>query len=40
MVSLVSAGIVVGATTLILAFWGIFGIKESFAKDLDYTEDL
>jgi putative MFS transporter len=38
--SLVSAGIVVGATTLILAFWAIFGIKESFAEDLDYTEDL
>ena len=40
MVSLVSAGIVVRATVLILALWGIFGIKESFANDLDYTENL
>ncbi|QEM11685.1 MFS transporter [Mucilaginibacter rubeus] len=38
--SLVSAGIVIGALTLILAFWALFGIKESFGTNLDYTEDI
>jgi MFS family permease len=38
--SLVSAGIVVGALTVMLAFWALLGIKESFATDLDYTEDI
>jgi len=37
--SLVHAGFVVGGFTVLLAFWAINGLKETFSTDLDYIED-
>jgi MFS transporter, putative metabolite:H+ symporter len=36
--SLISAAIVVGVVTWLLAFWATFGLKETFSKDLDWVE--
>lgn len=36
--SLIQAGIVVGALSLVLAFWALHQMEETFTKDLDYLE--
>jgi putative MFS transporter len=36
--SILSAGIIVGALTLGLAFWSLCKMEETFSKDLDYLE--
>jgi MFS family permease len=36
--SLVWAGVTVGLLTIIVAFWAISGMKETFSTDLDYLE--
>jgi len=36
--SLIQAGIVVGVLSLVLAFWALHQMEETFTKDLDYLE--
>ena len=36
----VNAALIVGGTCLLLAFYSIFKMKETFAKDLNYFETL
>lgn len=36
--SLIQAGIIVGALSLVLAFWALHKMEETFTKDLDYLE--
>jgi hypothetical protein len=35
----VTSALIVGAVVLGLAFVGLFGIEETFGKDLDFVED-
>ena len=37
--SIITAGIITGALCMALAFWSLFYMKETFSKDLDYTEE-
>lgn len=37
--SIITAGIITGALCMTLAFWSLFYMKETFSKDLDYTEE-
>ncbi len=37
-VGVVQSGLVVGSVVLAIAFLGLFGLKETFGKDLDYLE--
>lgn len=37
--SIIIAGIVTGSICMALAFWSLFYMKDTFSKDLDYTEE-
>jgi putative MFS transporter len=37
--SLMNAGIIVAIISLVLAFWALSKMEETFSKDLDYVED-
>jgi len=36
--SVAYAGMAVGVATFALSFWGLYGIEETYGKELDYTE--
>jgi len=38
--SVISAGYIVGAVCLLIAFLAVYGLKETFDRDLDYVEDI
>lgn len=38
--SVISAGYIVGAVCLGVAFLALYGMKETFDRDLDYVEDI
>lgn len=37
--SVAHAGMAVGLATFALSFWGLYGIEETYGKELDYTEE-
>ncbi len=37
--SVITAGYVVGSACLLIAFIALWGMKETFDRDLDYVED-